>query len=202
MTPEQDEFRRRAIRAVLMVAGIAVVVGLVVGLLTAGAMYVSGILPTEEPPEPPPTVADAGSDEEDSLPSPSLSPTTTPSPEASPSSSPSASARNTPTPSAKPSPTRSRRPEPDRPITLRASTSSAGSFERVTLSGSYPGGNGTSLQVQRREGGSWVPFPTSATVSGGTFSTYVASGQPGPNAFRAVDPSTGRSSNVVVVTVS
>jgi hypothetical protein len=68
--------------------------------------------------------------------------------------------------------------------------------------GSYPGGNGTTLQVQRREGGSWAAFPTSATVDDGTFRTYVESGQPGPNAFRVVDPARGQASNVVVFTVS
>ena len=85
---------------------------------------------------------------------------------------------------------------------LRASTSQAASYEEVTLRGRYPGATGTTLQVQRREGGSWAAFPTSATVDGGTFSTFVASGQPGLNEFRVVDPSTGRTSNVVAFTVS
>jgi hypothetical protein len=204
VTPEPDEFRRRAIRAALTVVGIAVALGLVVGGLTAGAVYMSGVIPQSQPSTPLPE--DDGADE---LPSPSLSPTDSPSP----TKTPSTTATPSPTPSGsaspqkrttrpEPRPTKSRRPRPDNAIQLRVSASSVSSYQRVTLSGSYPGGNGTTLQVQRREGGSWASFPTSATVDGGTFSTYVASGQPGPNAFRVVDPSTGTTSNVVVFTVS
>jgi len=202
VTPEPDEFRRRAIRAALTVVGIAVALGLVVGGLTAGAVYMSGVIPQSQPSTPLPE--DDGDHE---LPSPSLSPTDTPSP----TETPSQAATPSPTPSAsphkkttrpKPKPTKSRRPRPDNTIQLRVSASRVSSYERVTLSGSYPGGSGTRLQVQRREGGSWASFPTSATVDGGRFSTYVASGQRGPNAFRVVDPSTGTTSNVVVFTVS
>jgi hypothetical protein len=54
--------------------------------------------------------------------------------------------------------------------------------------------------VQRREGG-WRDFPTSASVSGGTFSSYVMTGQSGVNKFRVVDRSNGKTSNVVTVRV-
>jgi len=54
--------------------------------------------------------------------------------------------------------------------------------------------------VQRFEGG-WVDFPTSATVEGGTFDTYVESGQTGPNRFRVLDKSNGEVSNTVTVKV-
>ncbi len=201
MTPEQDEFRRRAIRAALIVAGIAAVIGLVIGLLTAGAVYMTGLAPDDGPE---PTVAVPQDDEEASLPSPSLSPTPSPRPpaESSPSLSPTRAAEGAPRPTRKPSPARTRRPQPDGAIELRASKRRVASYGRVTLSGHYPGGNGTTLRVQRREDGSWVAFPTSATVDGDAFSTYVASGQPGPNHFRVVDPSTGAASNVVVFTVS
>jgi hypothetical protein len=199
MTPDQDDFRRRAIRAALIVAGIAAAIGLVIGIFTAGAVYMSGLVP-EDSPEP--TVAEAEPDAEDSLPSPSLSPTPTRKESASPSSGTRPADRTRPSPSREPSPSRTRRPQRDQGITLRASASSVGSYGRVTLSGRYPGGNGTTLQVQRREGGSWAAFPTSATVDGGSFSTYVASGQPGPNRFRVVDPTSGKGSNVVVFTVS
>lgn len=192
-----DDFRRRAIRAALTVAGIAVVIGLAIGGLTAGAIYMTGVLP-EAQPTPTPTESVHG---EDSTPSPSLK-TSAPEDSASPSPRQTSRARAKPTPSKTSEPTKTREPERKRPIRLQASASSVGSFEQVTLSGRYPGGNGTTLQVQRREGGSWTSFPTSATVSDGTFSTYVASGQSGPNAFRVVDPSTGRASNVVVVNVS
>jgi hypothetical protein len=56
------------------------------------------------------------------------------------------------------------------------------------------------LQVQRFEGG-WTDFPSSTSVSGGTFTTYVMTGQSGMNKFRVVDPATGKKSNAVTVHV-
>jgi hypothetical protein len=195
VTHDQDQFRSRAIRATLTVIGIAAVIGLVVGGLTAAAVYLTGIVPAE-PDTSAPSLPDPGQENENELPSPSLLPTKSPTPEAS--AAPSEGA----TPEATTKPTRKPKPKPARPIRLLASSDSVSSFEQVTLSGRYPGGNGTSLQVQRREGGAWVQFPTSASVQGGSFSTFVASGQSGPNAFRVIDPSTGRMSNIVVVRVS
>jgi hypothetical protein len=197
VTHDQDEFRSRAIRATLTVVGIAAVIGLVVGGLTAGAVYLTGLVPAEQDTSAP-SLPDPGQDNknENDLPTPSLLPTKSPTPEAS--AAPSEGA----TPEATAKPTKKPKPKPARPIRLLASSDSVSSFEQVTLSGRYPGGNGTSLQVQRREGGAWVQFPTSASVQGGSFSTFVASGQSGPNAFRVLDPSTGRKSNVVVVRVS
>ena len=196
VTHDQDEFRSRAIRATLTVVGIAAVIGLVVGGLTAGAVYLTGLVPSEQQDTSAPSLPDPGQDNENELPTPSLLPTKSPTPEAS--AAPSEGA----TPEATTKPTKKRKPKPATPIRLLASSASVSSFERVTLSGRYPGGNGTSLQVQRREGGAWVQFPTSASVEGGSFTTFVASGQSGPNAFRVLDPSTGRRSNVVVVRVS
>lgn len=195
MTHDQDQFRSRAIRATLTVVGIAAVIGLVVGGLTAGAVYLTGLVPAEQDTSAP-SLPDPGQENENELPTPSLLPTKSPTPEAS--AAPSEGA----TPKATAKPTKKRKPKPARPIRLLASSSSASIMQRVTLSGRYPGGNGTSLQVQRREGGSWVQFPTSASVEAGSFTTFVASGQSGPNAFRVLDPSTGRKSNVVVVRVS
>jgi hypothetical protein len=195
VTHDQDQFRSRAIRATLTVVGIAAVIGLVVGGLTAAAVYLTGLVPAEQDTSAS-SVPDPGQNNENELPTPSLLPTKSPTPEAS--AAPSEGA----TPKATTKPTKKRKPKPARPIRLLASSDSVSSFEQVTLSGRYPGGNGTSLQVQRKEGGSWVQFPTSASVEGGSFSTFVASGQSGPNAFRVLDPSTGRMSNVVVVRVS
>jgi hypothetical protein len=193
VTHDQDQFRSRAIRATLTVVGIAAVIGLVVGGLTAGAVYLTGLVPAEQDTSAP-ALPDPGQQNENELPSPSLLPTKSPTPEAS--AAPSEGA----TPKATTKPTK--KPKPARKIRLSASSNAVSTMERVTLSGRYPGGNGTSLQVQRREGGSWVQFPTSASVEAGSFSTFVASGQSGPNAFRVLDPSTGRMSNVVVVRVS
>jgi hypothetical protein len=195
VTHDQDQFRSRAIRATLTVVGIAAVIGLVVGGLTAGAVYLTGLVPAEQDTSAP-SLPDPGRQNENELPSPSLLPTKSPTPEAS------AAPSEGSTPKATTKPTKKRKPRPARPIRLLASSNTVSTMERVTLSGRYPGGNGTSLQVQRREGGSWVQFPTSASVEAGSFSTFVASGQSGPNAFRVLDPSTGRMSNVVVVRVS
>jgi hypothetical protein len=190
---DSEEFRRRAIRAALMVTGIAVVIGLVVGGLTAGAVYVTGLGSGDEATQELPDPSRDDQDDE-ALPTPSLSPT------ASPTQAPPSEGKR---PKAtEPAAKDKRKPRRRQPLTLQAGSARAGTFQRITLSGRYPGGNGTSLQVQRREGGSWARFPTSAGVRGGTFSTYVASGQSGPNAFRVIDPATGRASNVVVVNIS
>ncbi|MGH3367747.1 MAG: hypothetical protein ACRDOY_11130 [Nocardioidaceae bacterium] len=199
MSPEQHEFRRRAIRAALIVAGISVGIGLIIGGLTSAAIKLTGVLP--EPTTsltPRAEETDAGSNE---LPTPSLAKSPSPSPTR---TTRSAAASPTPaaSPSPSPSPKKTRAPKPDRAIQLNTSSRTVSSYQQVTLSGRYPGGNGTTLQVQRREGGSWAAFPTSATVEGGSFSTYVALGQPGANQLRVIDQATGRASNVVVVTVS
>lgn len=86
-------------------------------------------------------------------------------------------------------------------ISLSASPLSVSSMERIYLTGTYPRAEGASLQVQRLEGGSWRNFPTSTSVSGGTFSTYVMTGQSGPNKFRVVDRGAGKKSNPVTVRV-
>lgn len=110
------------------------------------------------------------------------------------------SAPTTPTEPTKP--TKTRKPKPPKVITLDASPQSAGTYERVNLTGTYRRGEGATLQVQRMEGGAWADFPTDAYVSGGTFSTYIETGQGGPNRFRVVDTATGKASNVVTVQIS
>lgn len=87
-----------------------------------------------------------------------------------------------------------------RQITLSASPKSGATYERIYLTGTYRGGNGATLQVQRYEG-RWVDFPVSATVRGGGFETWVESGKDGRNRFRVVDESTGRASKPVSVTL-
>lgn len=87
-------------------------------------------------------------------------------------------------------------------IRLTASPDQASTYQRVNLTGTYASGTGATLQVQRLEGGNWVDFPTSASVNGGTFSTYVETGRSGPNKFRVFDASSGRASNVVTVVIT
>jgi hypothetical protein len=86
-------------------------------------------------------------------------------------------------------------------ITLFANPTRVSDGERISLNGLYLDGEGVSLQVQRREGDAWVDFPTTATVRSGAFDTYVYTGRTGENRFRVFDPTTGRSSNSVSVTV-
>ncbi|MFT4287711.1 hypothetical protein [Nocardioides sp.] len=88
-------------------------------------------------------------------------------------------------------------------ITLQAGSDSVGSMDRIDLSGVYPGGEGAVLQVQRRSAGDkkWETFPVDATVTGGSFSTYVQTGRSGAQEWRVKDTATGEVSNVVTVTV-
>jgi len=123
----------------------------------------------------------------------------------------------TPSPTATPDePTTTEPTEPTEPTTtptdkppsgagtLVATPQSASAFTRVTLTGRLPGvAAGTSLQVQRLEAGSWVPFPTTATATAsGSFSTYVEIGQPGPNRMRVIVPGSGRSTPTATITIT
>lgn len=94
-----------------------------------------------------------------------------------------------------------RRPRQRSVISLSASPLDVSSMERIDLTGTYPGGEGATLQVQRFEGG-WSSFSgVTASVSGETFSTYVMTGRSGTNRFRVVDSSSGKVSNAVRVRV-
>ncbi|HSV39683.1 MAG TPA: hypothetical protein VLI04_13080 [Nocardioidaceae bacterium] len=86
-------------------------------------------------------------------------------------------------------------------ITLYANPVVVAAGERINLNGVYLDGEGVSLQVQRQEGAAWLDFPTTASVKSGGFDTYVYTGRFGDNVFRVFDPTTGRSSNAVTVTV-
>lgn len=72
----------------------------------------------------------------------------------------------------------------------------------IDLQGSYPGGEGAILQVQRFENGTWSDFNATCSVNGGTFSTWIMTGRSGVNRFRVIDTDTKAVSNAVQVTVS
>lgn len=91
--------------------------------------------------------------------------------------------------------------KPDKSITLQADQTSVGNFDRIDISGVYPGGEGAILQVQRLEGGQWTDFNATIPVSGETFRTYVQSAQTGVNKFRVVDTAKDEVSNPITVTV-
>jgi hypothetical protein len=78
----------------------------------------------------------------------------------------------------------------------------AAPMERLNVTGTYAGHDNVSLQVQRREGGVWADFPTTARVNMGTFETYVKTSHPGPNRFRVYDPAEDKASNVITIIIS
>lgn len=89
-----------------------------------------------------------------------------------------------------------------RPISISASPTVVSPMERIDLTGVYQGAEGAQVEVQRREGSSWQDFGgVTATVSGGTFSTYIQTGRAGRNRFRVYDPAADAASAPVIVTV-
>jgi len=86
-------------------------------------------------------------------------------------------------------------------ITLSAGQTSVSPMQQIDLTGVYAQGEGAILQVQRFEGGAWINFPVTTSVSNQTFSTYVQTGRTGENKWRVVDTDKDVISNEVVVTV-
>lgn len=86
-------------------------------------------------------------------------------------------------------------------IQLSISPISARPNERVNLTGTYRGTDNVGLQVQRFEDGAWRDFGVDATVRVGTYETWVMTGRPGEHRFRMWDPGARRGSNVVLVTI-
>jgi hypothetical protein len=91
-------------------------------------------------------------------------------------------------------------PQGDR-ITLSVSPQSAGPGEQITFNGTYAGGEGRTLQIQRRQDGDWTDYPVEATVSGGAFKTWIQTSQTGVSEFRVYDEEADRASNAVTVTI-
>ena len=90
---------------------------------------------------------------------------------------------------------------PAQGISLSVTQQSVSPMQHIDLTGTYQAGEGAVLQVQRLEGGTWSDFPVTMSVTGGTFATYVQTGQVGPNQFRVVDTDSQVMSNEVTVTV-
>lgn len=86
-------------------------------------------------------------------------------------------------------------------IVLQSAQTQVAPMQQIDLTGSYAGGDGAFLQVQRFQDGSWRDFPVTARVSGGTFSTYIQTGQTGENKFRMADTDSGATSNEITVTI-
>ena len=85
---------------------------------------------------------------------------------------------------------------------LSAMPASVRPMQRINLTGTYAKHDNMSIEVQSKQSGHWAPFAgVTAQVNLGTYQTYVMSGVSGPNQFRMFDPSTGKASNAVTVTV-
>lgn len=90
---------------------------------------------------------------------------------------------------------------PAEAISLSVTQQSVSPMQQIDLTGTYRAGDGAILQVQRLQGGTWSDFPVTMSVSGGTFATYVRTGQVGANRFRVIDTDSQVTSNEVTVTV-
>ena len=177
MTGTQDQRDRRqqeVTAVVLKILGIAVAVGLVIGigawvLVKAAGLDSTGTSGSEaagvQPVTPLPTTA---------LPVPSASVPTTDLPTVTPASG---------------------------DLNLTAAPVFVKPMERINLTGDWPGHDNQSLLVQRLEGGSWTDFGVQVNVNVGTFATYVMTGRPGDQKFRVFDPTSQTASNEVTVTV-
>ncbi len=97
-------------------------------------------------------------------------------------------------------PKKPEKPEPS--ISLSAGQTAVAPMQQIDLTGVYPDGEGAILRVQRFENGSWANFPVTASVSGGSFSTYIQTGAAGVNRFRMIDTDNGQASNEVKVRIS
>lgn len=172
---------------------IGVVLLLVVGALIGGVVAVASIKAADLAGINGTTGTGTGrSNEHLHVPRNAGTPTTAPLTTAPPASSAAPTSAHTSAPTSKP-------PRPAFRLTISPRTAST--YERINLTGTCQAPDGTSLQVQRMEAGTWLDFPTTASVSAGTFTTYVETGHTGVNRFRMTDTASGRSSNVATVTV-
>ncbi len=87
-------------------------------------------------------------------------------------------------------------------ISLQSGETAVSPMGRIDLTGTYPGGEGAVLNVQKFSNGSWQDFYSiSASVTNGQFSTYIQTGTPGINRFRVIDSDSTLTSNEVKVAI-
>lgn len=164
---------------------VALLIGGIVGVVAIGMLNVLGV-----------GSASGSAGQRPTLYIPDLSPTTSPKAYAVP---PAATTSGAPAPSA--SSSASAKPKKPKPqISLQGFPDHVAPGQRISLTGTYPGAEGATLQVQQFQHG-WSDFPVSVTVSGGIFTTYVITSRTGPQRFRVVDQASGRHSNDVQVAV-
>jgi hypothetical protein len=183
--PEPERKQHPVIAGLVALVGVGLGIGLLAGGGTLVATRVLGLGADA-------TAVDSAGGQSMYLPKPEK---TTPTDV--PSSAPTLTAASEPT-----GPVRTTK-SPETGISLQAAQTQVSPMARIDLTGSYPTGEGAVLQVQRATGpgDSWVDFPVTVTVSGGTFSTYVQTGRAGPNRFRVIDTDSEQASNEVTITV-
>lgn len=98
-------------------------------------------------------------------------------------------------------PTETSEPVAEDEITLAVSSPTVAPMAQIDLTGTYLGGDGAILQVQRLEEGEWMDFPVTASVNGTTYATFVQTGRTGSNKFRMRDTDSDLTSNEVEVTI-
>ncbi|PKH37815.1 hypothetical protein SAMN05192575_101868 [Nocardioides alpinus] len=170
---------RPVLTGLLALVGVAVVIGLLGGLAVMVGVNATGIGDTTTASD------DSGTPATFRLPRPSDTGSSIPEPEE----------------SIEPEAGESTSEAPATGISLTATQQSVSPMQQIDLTGTYPGGEGAILQVQRFENGAWSDFPVTMSVSGGTFATYVQTSQVGPNQFRVIDTDTQVASNELTVTV-
>lgn len=185
MQPADDESPARALLVALAaMAGVALLVGVSVGVVVMAVAGFAGVGQQEE----------AAREAPQSLYIPKYSPTGKLRDDLKlPSQPPSPSPRVNLGEKAAP-------PKPKR-ITLFMAPQVVAPGERINVNGVYGEGEGVVLKIQRKQGGVWTEFPVTATVRGGIFETWIQTTRTGRSPFRVYDAGAGRGSNVVVVTV-
>jgi hypothetical protein len=98
-------------------------------------------------------------------------------------------------------PPSSTQPAQVRSISLQAYPAHVRPGERINLSGTYPGHEGATLQIQRLEAGVWRDFPVDTHVSGGLFATYIITSRTGMTKLRMLDKANGAKSNTASVNI-
>ncbi|MCW2739361.1 hypothetical protein [Nocardioides sp.] len=174
-----DTENRPVLTGLVALVGVAVVIGLLGGLAVMVGVKATGIGETSTASD------DGGTPATFNLPRPSDTSSSIPAPED----------------TAEPSTGETTSEAPATGISLTAVQQSVSPMQQIDLKGTYPGGEGAILQVQRFENGAWSDFPVTMSVSGGTFATYVQTSQVGANKFRVVDTDTQVASNELTVTV-
>ena len=114
----------------------------------------------------------------------------------------SVTARSAPTVTATATATVSKATTEPSTIQLEDLAGSARPFEAVRIQGTYRGGAGTFVRVQRWEGGRWLDFPLPTKIDqSGQFITQAEFGQPGRYRLRVLDPDSGLTSKPFVVVI-